>query len=709
MSKMSVDKIKRLKEYLHKDKSDDVNTSPNLEEQGKEENTLSREDSNITLIDDSENLLRDKEQEEISIAGSEETLVGEEKSTQEDDEATLVGDEEDLEKKEGLKREDSSESIYFDAIQEEDAKAYIEDTLREELQDRQLIKLLDKPEAKKEEIDDVVLNDTLWSVVNAVGRRYINGFLYEKEYKKMSTAERFIMDKIVDEKLKKYYEQDINQIAEDVNKSPIKKLRDTLNVVRLYFVGKTEFIKDLEKDVNKIKIENGHSKKSMKKTLEKNGIKKDGIMKEVDFLLNQVKNTTLYGGYYYVVFKGIDNITEDISYNAVDSENVVLFDLSDPVKLKGDGFYFDNYKLDKRRMCQGDDLQLKLGEIKRYDNKDIVSNIEHLKERGTYYIVEKGKEHDVPGIDAVYEDSDIKIYDISNPLDLKDGEFYYGDYKLDKNRLLKVEQDRTFEGMMDLLADSEILIKNTVYYLEGTQNTVDFLEYIHIRAGNMEYQEEKEIIEKLEHGISEVKDELIRIMFGRGNDFVAAVARLTDKGRAAGIHLVVATQSTAPETLPAMLTGCFHCGIAFKTDSLESRRLIRSPDADRLCAPGEMLLRRIGLVRAQCAWISAAEEGRIVEELVKRYPRAAHLAEVSDAATTAAPESQQGKLAKQTEEELYNCALEVVRTTKRASISHLQRKIGIGYNHAARLLDLLEERGVVGSANLSHPRRILIS
>lgn len=204
-----------------------------------------------------------------------------------------------------------------------------------------------------------------------------------------------------------------------------------------------------------------------------------------------------------------------------------------------------------------------------------------------------------------------------------------------------------------------------------------------------------------------VIDELIGIMFSHGKDFAVTVTRLAAKGRAVGIHLVVATQSTDPETLPAMLACRFPCGIAFKTDSLASRCLIRSPDADGLCAPGDMLLRRIGLVRAQCAWISAEEEQKIVEELEKRHPRAAYLAEVSDAATTAAPELQQGKPAKPTEEELYNRALEVVRTTGRASVSHLQRQMGIGYNHAARLLDLLEERGIVGPANLAQPRKIL--
>lgn len=153
----------------------------------------------------------------------------------------------------------------------------------------------------------------------------------------------------------------------------------------------------------------------------------------------------------------------------------------------------------------------------------------------------------------------------------------------------------------------------------------------------------------------------------------------------------------------------FQGRIAFKTRSQsESRRIVDSPDADVLCAPGDMLVRQKDgmLARAQCAYSSPVEECKIIEELTNRYPRPVYLAEIPDIVFPAEPKPPQDK---PTYEDLYNRALEVVRTTKRASISHLQRKMGIGYNHAAHLIDLLEDRGVIGPQIGAQPREILMT
>ena len=203
-------------------------------------------------------------------------------------------------------------------------------------------------------------------------------------------------------------------------------------------------------------------------------------------------------------------------------------------------------------------------------------------------------------------------------------------------------------------------------------------------------------------------DEFADLMASHGKDFEPVVARLTAMARAAGIHLVVATQNADHGVLPASLRNNFQGRIAFKTRSQsESRLIIDSPDADVLCAPGDMLVRQKdgSLVRAQCAYSSAMEESKIIEELTSRYARPAYLAEIPDIVFPAEPKPPQDK---PTDEELYKRALEVVRTTKRASISHLQRKMGIGYNHAAHLIDLLEDRGVIGPAVGVLPREILM-
>ena len=203
-------------------------------------------------------------------------------------------------------------------------------------------------------------------------------------------------------------------------------------------------------------------------------------------------------------------------------------------------------------------------------------------------------------------------------------------------------------------------------------------------------------------------DEFADLMLSYGKDFEPGVARLTAKARAAGIHLVMATQNADHDVLTASLRNNFPGRIAFKTRSLsESRWIIDSPDADILCAPGDMLVRQKDgtLVRAQCAYSSAVEERKIIEEQTSRYPRPAYLDEIPDIVFPAEPKPPQDK---PTDEELYKRALEVVRTTKRASISHLQRQMGIGYNHAAHLIDLLEDRGIIGPGVGVQPREILM-
>lgn len=203
-------------------------------------------------------------------------------------------------------------------------------------------------------------------------------------------------------------------------------------------------------------------------------------------------------------------------------------------------------------------------------------------------------------------------------------------------------------------------------------------------------------------------DEFADLMASHRKDFEPVVARLAAKARVAGIHLVMATQNVDHDVLPASLRSNFPERIAFKTRSQsESRLIIDSPDADVLCAPGDMLVRQKDgtLVRAQCAYLSDMELVRIIDTVEKQYDGPKFLASLPDIVFPAEPKPQQDK---PTDEELYNHALEVVRTTKRASISHLQRKMGIGYNHAAHLIDLMEERGVIGPAVGVQPREILM-
>ncbi len=204
-------------------------------------------------------------------------------------------------------------------------------------------------------------------------------------------------------------------------------------------------------------------------------------------------------------------------------------------------------------------------------------------------------------------------------------------------------------------------------------------------------------------------DEIVDLILNFGKEVEPLIARLTALARAAGIHLVVATQVADHKVLSATLRCNLPGRIAFKTRSeSESKLIIDAPDADILCAPGDMLVRQKDgtLARAQCAYLSGEEESRIIETVEKQYGSTKFLASLPDVVFHAAPEPQPDTTGP-SEEEMYARALEVVRTTNHASTSHLQRKMGIGYNHAARLIDLLEERGVIGPQVGAQPREIV--
>ena len=199
-----------------------------------------------------------------------------------------------------------------------------------------------------------------------------------------------------------------------------------------------------------------------------------------------------------------------------------------------------------------------------------------------------------------------------------------------------------------------------------------------------------------------VIDEVGGLIARFGNDFIVPFKELMSKGRAAGMHVVVATGHVNEQTLPPPLMECFQSRIAFKTHTqTESLLLVNSPDADILSGPGDMLLyRQLGmctdLVRMQSAWISPVDVESVVDEAGKKYPNI-HPVEVEPGIVF--PNGITNKLDQSNDEEVYKQALDVIRVTKRASISHFQRCMGIGYNHATRIIDMLEERGIIGPPN----------
>ena len=215
-----------------------------------------------------------------------------------------------------------------------------------------------------------------------------------------------------------------------------------------------------------------------------------------------------------------------------------------------------------------------------------------------------------------------------------------------------------------------------------------------------------------------VIDEVAELVARFGNDFIVPFKELMSKGRAAGIHVVMATGSVHEQTLPPSLMEYFQSRIAFKTHTQdESLLLVHSPDADILSGPGDMLLyRQLGmrtdLVRMQSAWISPVDIESVVDEAGKKYPNM-HPVQVEPGIMfpnelIGVKKNSTSQADASNDEEVYRRALDVIRVTKRASVPHIQLQLKIGFNRASRIIEMLEERGVVGSGSLTGRREIKI-
>jgi S-DNA-T family DNA segregation ATPase FtsK/SpoIIIE len=211
-------------------------------------------------------------------------------------------------------------------------------------------------------------------------------------------------------------------------------------------------------------------------------------------------------------------------------------------------------------------------------------------------------------------------------------------------------------------------------------------------------------------------DELADLMMVAPAEIETNIARLAQLARAAGIHLIIATQRPSVNVITGVIKANLPSRIAFQVASqVDSRTILDGKGADTLIGRGDMLFSPPGssrLVRAQGAFVADEEVQAMVEFLKKNGPpQYAHAvqeqidrAAAEDAAEETEDDDDNSDL---DDEALLKKALDVLRSTKRASTSMIQRRLRIGYNRAARLVDLMEERGIVGPENGSSPREIL--
>jgi S-DNA-T family DNA segregation ATPase FtsK/SpoIIIE len=220
--------------------------------------------------------------------------------------------------------------------------------------------------------------------------------------------------------------------------------------------------------------------------------------------------------------------------------------------------------------------------------------------------------------------------------------------------------------------------------------------------------EELTIPDKLPY-IVVVIDELADLMLVAPADVEMAIARLAQLSRAVGIHMILATQRPSVDVVTGVIKANFPARIAFQVASKQDSRVILDANgADKLLGKGDMLYLPPGsskLIRAQGVLVLDEEIKRILDFIGERStPQFEAEIHQKLQKSTVLP----ADLAEEEDEELVEQALEVIRQTNRASVSVLQRRLRIGYTRAARIMDLLEERGYVGPNKGAEPRDILI-
>jgi DNA segregation ATPase FtsK/SpoIIIE, S-DNA-T family len=205
-----------------------------------------------------------------------------------------------------------------------------------------------------------------------------------------------------------------------------------------------------------------------------------------------------------------------------------------------------------------------------------------------------------------------------------------------------------------------------------------------------------------------IVDELADLMQTAPADVESAIARITQMARAAGIHMIVATQTPRADVITGVIKANIPTRIAFQVASaLDSRVILDENGAERLLGQGDMFYRPPGssrLVRSQGVLVTDDEIRELVDFVAVQGRPVFDPTIQSQLETTA---SQQDEVSEEDEELVEKC-LDVIRQEKKASTSMLQRRLRLGYTRAARVVDILERRGILGPGEGAKPREILV-
>jgi S-DNA-T family DNA segregation ATPase FtsK/SpoIIIE len=247
---------------------------------------------------------------------------------------------------------------------------------------------------------------------------------------------------------------------------------------------------------------------------------------------------------------------------------------------------------------------------------------------------------------------------------------------------------------------------------EGEVIVMDDVVELPAEAEAMEIQPPLQQEEPLEHGhlpyIVIVVDELADLMMVAGREVEESIARLAQMARAAGIHLILATQRPSVDVITGLIKANFPARLSFQVSSkIDSRTILDCNGAENLLGAGDMLFLPPGtakLQRIHGAFVSDAEVQRVVDFL-KKQAKPVYEKAILEMKETGDKEDEDDII-----DERYDDAVALVAETRQASISMVQRRLRIGYNRAARIIERMEQEGIVGpSDGTSRPREVFIN
>jgi S-DNA-T family DNA segregation ATPase FtsK/SpoIIIE len=243
---------------------------------------------------------------------------------------------------------------------------------------------------------------------------------------------------------------------------------------------------------------------------------------------------------------------------------------------------------------------------------------------------------------------------------------------------------------------SEMERRYELFAHSGTRNIEGYNDYVN------HYNENAEAKQPTLPYIVVIVDELADLMLVASSDVEDSIMRLAQMARAAGIHLIIATQRPSVDVITGVIKANIPSRIAFAVSSqTDSRTILDSGGAEKLLGRGDMLFLPVGAskpVRVQGAFLSDEEVEKVVEFVISQQ-KAQYQEDMIPQSSDTVQEA---------EDELYEEAVQLVTEMQTASVSMLQRRFRIGYTRAARLIDVMEANGVVGPYEGSKPRAVLI-